>query len=271
MRKTLFCLLLVPMLTVLAGCPAPSGESTTKQKFEDLYKEYANRFHEKMVGSAETMQPVQVTAEAARIWNDVFGPHKDLVEARVKEILADLDQAEPFDENLYLEVASGTRVKPTEDEPQGIVVRQFLWSPVATAQMALNTWLARLLQPKSFQMRQLLTANAGLFWQVRDRDINHPKLILKQGPMIFTVDLSRHDDYYQVDKIRWLRPKSMGPLQLPEQGTQKPAEGTGTTPAEGTGTTPAEGADTTPPEGTGATPDTEKPTAEKSTPEKPAG
>jgi len=255
MRKALVCLLLVPMLALLAGCPTTAGDSATKEKFEDLYKEYSNRFHEKMVGTAETMQPAQVTAEAARIWNDVFGPHKALIEARVKEILADLDKAEPFDENLYLEVASGSRVKPTEDQPQGIVVRQFLWNPVGAAQMALNNWLARLLQPKSFNMRQLLTANAPLFWQALDADFNNPKLILKQGPMIFAVDLSRTDDYYQVERIRWLRPKAMGPLKLPEEGTQP---------------TPPEGAGTTPP-ATGTTPGTEKPAAEKSSPEKPAG
>jgi len=255
MRKTLVCLLLVSVLAALSGCKTSSGESATKAKFEELYKEYSTRFHEKMVGTAETMQPAQVTAEAARIWNDVFGPHKDLVEARVKEILSDLDKAEPFDENLYLEIASGTRVTPTEDQPQGIVVRQFLWSPVGAAQMALNTWLARLLQPKSFGMRQLLTANAGLFWQALDRNINNPKLVLKQGPMIFTVDLSRTDDYYQVDKVRWLRPKAMGPLVLPQEGGEtKPPEGTGTTPGEST--KPPEGA-TTPATGT------EKPATEK--------
>ena len=97
--------------------------------------------------------------------------------------------------------------------------------------MGLNNWLARLLQAKSFGVRSVLTANAGLFWTALDRNIDKPKLQLRQGPMVFQVELSRVEDYYQVEKVSWFRPKLMGPVTLaqPPEGTtpgEKPPEGT---------------------------------------------
>jgi len=74
--------------------------------------------------------------------------------------------------------------------------------------------------------------------------------------MVYTVDLSRKDDYYQVDKIRWLRPKSMGPVVMPTPpadaqppaapGTLPPAAGT--LPPAATPPSSAEPALATPPE-----------------------
>jgi len=271
MKKVLLAVLVAAWAVLAAGCVGDGGKSATEEEFQKLYKEYSSRFHEKMVGTAETMKPVQITAEAARIWDETFAAHKDLIGRRVAEILRQLDDAAPYNEDLYLEIASGSRVEPSEDQPKGIILKQFLWSPVGAAQMGLNNWLARLLQAKSFGVRSVLTANAGLFWEAIDRNVEKPKLQLRQGPLIFTVELTRVDDYYQVEKVRWLRPKSMGPLPLAQ-----PPETPGTTPPETPGTTPPETPGTTPPTTPPEKPAPEKPApkpAEKpapKTPEKPA-
>lgn len=257
MRKALLGVL-AAALAVAMGCQeadsgksaseAASGKSASEKEFQDLYKQYSTRFHEKMVTSAEGMQPVQITAEAARIWDDIFAGKQAVLDARVKEILADLEPAPALDENNYLEVASSTRKdveEGAEEAPKGIVLKQFLWNPVGAAQMALNNWLSRLLSPQSFGVRSVLTANAGLFWEAVDRSIDKPKLMLRQGPMVFIVDLSHKDGYYQLDRVRWMRPKSMGPLTLPptQEGAGQPpaapqAPTTGTTEIPGAGATP---------------------------------
>lgn len=176
---------------------------------------------------------------------------KDLLQKRCEEILADLPTAPPIKEDLYFEVIAGTR-NETTDQPEGVIVKQFVWNPLGAANMALNNTLRRLLNPQSFAARSVLASNASLFWDAIDRSVDNPKLMQRQGPLVFTVELSRKDDYYRVDKIRWLRPKSMGPLQVPKP----PAEGTPGTETPGTETPGTE------------TPDTETP-GEKA-PEKPA-
>ena len=91
--------------------------------------------------------------------------------------------------------------------------------------MGLNNWLAPILNPNAFGLRSVMTANAGLFWEAIDSNLDHPILQLRQGPMIFIVNLSRKDDYYQVDKIRWLRPKAMaGPPPVTGTGGTLPGD-----------------------------------------------
>jgi len=229
LRETsmLSCLLLALALPACGG-PSVTGasgaakerttqprKSATEKEFQRLYKGYSARFHEKMVETAETMKPAQITAEAARIWDATFAGKKDLIDRRVAEILADLDEAAPYDSDAYLEIASGGRVEPGENQPEGIPLKQFLWSPVGAAQMGLNNWLARLLQAKSFGLRSVLAANAALSWEAVDRSIDKPKLQQRQGPLIFEIELTRVDEHYQVEKVRWLRPKSMGPIAMP--------------------------------------------------------
>jgi hypothetical protein len=258
MRKLLVCVLTVAWATAIIGCGDTGGKTDTEKEFLKLTKQYSARFYEKMTTQAETMQPVQVTAEAARIWDEVFSPHKALLGKRVQEILNDLDTCPPIQEDLYNEVASGARVDPPADQPQGIVLKQFLWNPIGAAQMGLNNWLARLLQQQSFGMRSVMAANAPMFWEVTDRNVEHPKLVLRQGPMLYTVDLTHKDDYYQVDSIRWLRPKSMGPVVMPTPpadaqppaaaGTLPPAPET--LPPAATPPAPASPAPATPPEKT---------------------
>ena len=242
MRKLVVCVLTVAWATAIIGCGDTGSKTDTEKEFLKLTKQYSARFYEKMTTQAETMQPVQVTAEAARIWDEVFSPHKALLGKRVQEILNDLDTCPPIQEDLYNEVASGTRVDPAADQPQGIVLKQFLWNPIGAAQMGLNNWLARLLQQQSFGMRSVMAANAPMFWEVTDRTVDRPKLVLRQGPMVYTVDLSRKDDYYQVDKIRWLRPKSMGPVVMPTPPADaQPPAAPGTLPAAPATLPPAAG------------------------------
>ena len=242
MRKLLVCVLTVAWATAIIGCGDTGGKTDTEKEFLKLSKQYSARFYEKMTTQAETMQPVQVTAEAARIWDEVFSPHKALLTKRIQEILTDLDTCPPIQEDLYNEVASGARVEPAADQPQGIVLKQFLWNPIGAAQMGLNNWLARLLQQQSFGMRSVMAANAPMFWEVTDRTVDRPKLVLRQGPMVYTVDLSRKDDYYQVDKIRWLRPKSMGPVVMPTPPADaQPPAAPGTLPAAPATLPPAAG------------------------------
>ena len=233
MRHAVLFAMVAALAMVAVGCSGEGEKSATEKEFQGLYKTYSTRFHEKMVGTAENMKPVQVTAEAARIWDETFASHPALIDKRVAEILKNLDDATPVDKELYVEIASGSRVDPTEDQPKGIILKQFLWSPVGAAQMGLNNWLARLLQPKSFGVRSVLTANAGLFWEVVDRNISKPKLQLRQGPMIYAVDLSRIDDYYQVDQVRWLRPKAMGPVAMPATTGDTSTQGTALDPKIG--------------------------------------
>ena len=220
MRKVLVCVLVAACAALYIGCSGSNaGKSASEKEFERIYKQYSARFYEKMTTEAETMKPVQVMMESARIWDDPWAGHKDILLKRSEEILSDLDTATPIKEDLYNEVASGARVEPAADQPQGIVLKQFLWSPIGAAQMGLNNWLARLLHQESFAMRSVMTANASLFWEAIDRNVDHPKLAMRQGPMIFIVDLTRKDDYYQVDKVRWLRPKAMGPMVPPTAPT----------------------------------------------------
>jgi hypothetical protein len=35
--------------------------------------------------------------------------------------------------------------------------------------------------------------------------------------MLYVVEVSRQGDYYQMEKVRWLRPKSMGPATPPKE------------------------------------------------------
>jgi len=270
MRKVIVPLVFALLAAGLVGCQTPSGESASEKEFEAQYREYSKQFHEKMVGKAETMTPAQITAEASRTWSDVFGNQKALLDARITEILADLEDADPIDEEVYVEIASGERIDPTEDQPKGIVVKQFLWNPVGAAQMALNNWLARLLQAKSFRLRQLLTANARLFWAATDRSLEHPKLQMRQGGLIYTVDLARVDDYYRVEKVRWLRPKSMGPIGVTSEDTPATDTPATDTPATDTSATETPATETPATE----TPATETPATEtpaKETETKPAG
>jgi hypothetical protein len=242
MRQVLIVSLAVLVGWAVVGCQKPDDESATTKEFRKLYEEYSNRFHEKMVGSAETVTPAQIYAEASRIWDEVFAGHRDVLDARVKEILADLDDAQTLDETQYVKVREGERPEPTEDEAAAMTAKQLFWNPVRTAQMGLSRWLSQLLRREQYALRRLLISNAGLFWKAADRNIDAPVLHLKQGPLVFSVTLSRQEDYYQVEKIRWLRHKAMGPIGIPEEDEEGGAaptpgqEGTETPAAPETGT-----------------------------------
>ena len=197
--------------------PVPAAGQGTKspseRDFEKLYREYSARYHEKMVTEAEQMTPQQVTSEASRVWESVFGSHGDILKKRSEEILASLPNAPAIKEDQYNVVVAGER-KEADDQPGGVVMKQFVWNPISAAGMALENTMRRLLSPNSYSARQVLVGNANLFWEAVDRNIDHPKLMQHQGPLVFIVEMTRKDDYFVVDMIRWLRPKAMGPMEV---------------------------------------------------------
>ena len=203
---------------------AAPDDAAVKKEFDRLYQDYARRFHAKMIAEGESLRPEQITVMAAVMWEQVFGPRKDIVRARAEMILKDLQDAEPISEHLFFEVAGASRTAPVATPPSGLIAKQFAWSPVGIAQKGLEEWLVRLLTPLSLTVRQAVLANAGLTWQVLNRDADAPVLVQRQGPMLYIVRLSRHDDYYQVDGVRWLRPKTMGPIIVPPAEPAPPAQ-----------------------------------------------
>jgi hypothetical protein len=208
--------------------PAEPQPPSAKKEFQDLYKQYSKRFYEAMLLQAEGMQPAQIMLEASRIWNEVFAAHKDLLRQRCEEILAELETVPPIRGELYTEAAAAANPESVSEQPQGMVFKQLLWNPVITAQTTLTTWLSHSFTPDAYAKRPVLAANAAPVWQVIDGNVDHPRLVLEQGPMLYVVDMTRHDDYYLVTKVRWLRPKSLDPTPRPS-GTpgRKPAPSKG--------------------------------------------
>jgi hypothetical protein len=207
--KNLACAVLTVCVLVAAGCS--DRQEANRKQFEDLYKQYSDRFHEKMAAEHGQMTVSQVAIEAARMWNDVFDGHKDVVRRRAEDILRDLRDAPAIDEKEYNQVVQAS---PPEKEEEGIVLKQFLWSPVGAAQDYLNTLFAKVLQPADQTRQVVLTSHASIFWLAIDRNPERPKLMLRQGPWVFLIDLSRRDDYYYVDKLRWLQHVSIGPIRV---------------------------------------------------------
>jgi hypothetical protein len=259
MRKWLVCALAVVGACAVIGCSeGGAGKTDNEKKFQERYKQYSARFYEEMTNKAQTLPPMQITQEASRIWDEVFGPNKALVLKRAEEILKELDQCPAIQEDQYNEVAVATReagAAPDKawktvvsgepprpdalpDETEGTSLKQFRWSPIGEAQLALNNWLQRIIQKPDFAKRQVMAVNVSPVWEAIDRNVDHPKLCLRQGPMVFLVDLSRNDDYYQVEKIRWLRPKTMGPVSVPT-AEKPPAAGETSAPTPPPGAIPA--------------------------------
>ena len=236
MRKLLVCSLVVAWACAAVGCgEGGAGKTDTEKKFQELYKQYSARFYQETTNQVQSMPPMEVTKQASRLWEEVFSPNKALVTKRVDEILKELDQCPAIQEDQYSEVAVGSReagatpdkawktlvadeqprLATVPDDAEGLVLKQFRWSPIGDAQMALNNWLQHIMQPLAFTMQQIMAINVSPLWEAIDRNVDHPKLCLRQGPMIFIVDMSRKDDVYQVEKVRWLKPKSMGPVSVP--------------------------------------------------------
>jgi len=246
--KNLLGAVLAGCLILIATAGCSDRQEANRKQFEDLYKEYSDRFHEKMATQVGSMNPAQVAAEAARTWNNVFDEHKDIVRRRAEDILRDLREAPAINEKEYNQVVQAA---PPEKEEEGLVLKQFLWNPVGAAQDYLNTLFAKVLQPPDQTRQAVLTSHATIFWLAIDRNPEHPKLMLRQGPWVFLVELSRRDDYYHADKLRWLQHVSMGPIRV-EGAPETPGQPSGAGPEEGESTppetpeTPPKGADKEP-------------------------
>ncbi len=218
---------------VVAGCrgAADSGKSETEAQFEALYRQYAQSFHEKMFDASPQTPMQSVRAESLRLWNDTFADHLDVLQARQEQILGELSQAQPVDMAVYDAIAEGNRDEA--EEPEGAVLKQFLWSPVRAAQYQLATWLPRIMDQQMLRKRIVLTREVPVLWQALDKDPGRPTLLQRQGPLVYVVELERRTDHYVATRIRVLAPKAMVKVRPPEGG----GEGAGT---EGEGTdTPA--------------------------------
>jgi hypothetical protein len=254
MKRILLCVLAAAWGLAAIGCSAPDSQQPASEKeFGKLYKQYSDRFHDKIAKEADTLKPEQMAAEASRLWQETFGPHKALLKQRAAELLKALDPSPAIVESaekvggqpsctvgdkVYIEIASIAR-DPKAIAPQGDVAKHLLWNPMGAAQMALNNWLAVLLDQRAFAIRSVASNHASLTWEALDKNVDRPRLVLRQGPVLFTMDLARADDYYQVDKMRWLKEKSAGsvlspeprppaapaaPVKPPEKPAEKPAE-----------------------------------------------
>jgi len=224
--RNLLGVVLAGCLILIAATGCSDQKEANRKQFENLYKDYSDRFHEKMATQAGLMSPAQVAAEAARTWNDVFGAHKDVVRRRAEDVLRELREAPTINEKDYNQVIQAA---PPEKEEEGFVLKQFLWSPVGAAQDYLNTLFANVLKPADQARQVVLTSHATIFWLAIDRNPERPKLMLRQGPWVFLVDLSRRDDHYHADKLRWLQHVSMGPIRV-EGAPETPGEPAGLAP-----------------------------------------
>jgi hypothetical protein len=206
-----------------ASTRSPREPSEAEKQFNQLYCRYSSQFHERMVAEAERLSQAEIAAEASRIWDEVFGPHKDLLRKRSEELLAALTAAARVDEGLYYEVMCCNRCDGG-DCGEGAVPKQVAWNPVATAALALDRLLARVMQPNSYAVRSTLVSHAVLTWEAVDRSLDRQRLLQRQGPLIFIVELARKDEGYRAERIRWLRPKCMRPATVQQGPPAAPAE-----------------------------------------------
>ena len=244
MTRILTCVLAIAWVVMLAGCSEGGGKTASEKQFEDLYKQYSARFYDRVTLDTNLM-PNQITPEAARIWDEVYGPHKALLTKRSDEELKNLDAAPTVTEStetvndkpVKVYTVGGTQYNEVfnwkydpNTPPPSIVPKQFLWNPISAAFWNTNDILSQIIDPASRVARQIEMGNANLFWQAIDRNVEKPRLLLKQGPLIFLVDLVHKDDYYQATMIQMLVSKSVGPLAVRPGGTAAPAA-TGQSPA----------------------------------------
>lgn len=244
MKKVLLCVLAAAWTLAAIGCsssgPQPSGSSSAKE-FAKLYKQFADRFHDRMAEEGDALKAEQATTEAARLWQETFGSHKALLKQRCEELLNDLDPAPVIVEStekvdgqpsctvggkVYTEVAAIAQA-PNSQQPQAAVPKHLMWNPMSAANMALNNWLTVLLDQRAMAVRSFTSSHASLTWEALDKNVDKPRLVLRQGPAIYLVDLSRVDDYYRVDKMRWLKAKTAvaTPAAKPvEKAAEKPAD-----------------------------------------------
>jgi hypothetical protein len=246
MKRILLCVLAAGWALAAIGCsssgPQPSSSST--KEFGKLYKQFADRFHDKMAEEGDALKAEQATTEAARLWEETFGAHKALLKQRCEELLNDLEPAPAIVESaekvdgqpactvagkVYTEVASVAQAPPSS-QPAAAVPKHLMWNPMSAANMALNNWLVVLLDQRGMAVRSFTSSQASLTWEALDKNVDKPRLVLRQGPALYLVDLSRIDDYYRVDKIRWLKAKTAA--KPVEKAAEKPAEKAAEKPAE---------------------------------------
>ncbi len=211
----------------------PSGqqggpvEACDDETFRRLYDTYRRRFHEKVLSRAEKMPNDEIDARAAYVWNDVFADHGCLLCRRADRVLEAIDSAPDLDWESYVRI-NGCEAPRPPTTSAGTVLKQHVWSPTAAARFYLDRWLKDRMTRKAYRKRAILLANAPLAWVAVGRDPDRPVLIQVQGPMVFLVALKRTDDYYEAEKLEWLRSKSLDPVapRPPAPAPQPPSDAT---------------------------------------------
>jgi hypothetical protein len=250
MKKSLVVAIVVTMGLVMAGCSG-GGSSATEKEFQKLQRQYSDHFYELMGFQTGAMTIANVFHEGDRVWGEVFSSHGDLVKRRAGEILAALDTSTAKESQEKNEKADAEPVAiltingvdyislATYSAPdKADIYRQIQWNPLNVANVGANIMRVGLRQ--DMNVLGILMENGGVLWEALDKNAEKPRLLLRQGPLAFTVDLLRVDDYYKLSKVRLFRQKSMGPLQLPSgtpSGTSPTSTSATDTSATGTSAT----------------------------------
>jgi hypothetical protein len=215
-----FACLSVLALVAVSGCghttmqAAPPAEPVVpkaKAEFEKLHKEYTARLGEKMASvAARNLSPSDIRSEALQTWDAVFGAHQDVLRAYAAELLNQLDAAPAIQEDLY---AVCMDVRPGFDIPDpmesGAFMKPVFWNPLNTANEEMSLVFTSLPNKDQASILAKAVSWAQPALEAVDRNVARPKLMVREGPLVFLIDLSRKEDsYYEVDRVRWLRLRS---------------------------------------------------------------
>ena len=213
--RFLACLLAIARVAV-PGCGnttrfaephAMMAAPEAKAAFERLHKEYAARLGEKLASSAQNLSPGDIRSEALQTWDAVFGARQDVLRAYAAELLNQLDAAPAIQEDQY---AVCMDVRPGFDIPDpmesGAFMKPVFWNPLNTANEEMSLIFTSLPDKDQASILAKAVSWAQPALEAVDRNVDHPKLMVRAGPLVFLIALSRKEDsYYEVDRVRWLR------------------------------------------------------------------
>ena len=202
-------------LVVVPGCgrttlqavpPAEMAAPKAKAEFEKLHKEYTARLSGKLASADQNLSPSDIRSEALQTWDAVFGARHDVLRAYAAELLNQLDAAPAIQENLY---AVCMDVRPGIDIPDpmesGAFMKPVFWNPLNTANEEMSLVFNGLGNKDHAAILAKAVSWAQPALEAVDRNVDRPKLMVRAGPLVFLIDLSRKEDsYYEVDRVRWL-------------------------------------------------------------------
>ena len=194
--------------TMQAAPPSEPAAPKAKAEFEKLHKEYTARLGEKLASTAaRNLGPGDIRSEALQTWDAVFGARQDVLRKYAAELLNQLDAAPAIQEDLY---AVCMDVRPGFDIPDpmesGAFMKPVLWNPLNTANEEMSLIFTSLPDKDQASILAKAVSWAQPALEAVDRNVDHPKLMVREGPLVFLIDLGRKEDsYYEVDRVRWLR------------------------------------------------------------------